>query len=207
MSAEEYALFFFGDSLLRATWIDWHRSLARTHGNSCVAISFSELDLAARTCAIAEIFTREQQTMNLKLTVTRRFGQFVLAIALCFLASAAMAQLPLFNGAEGFGGTFTGSAPAAGWFSNATVYHVTNLNDSGAGSLARRLRRKHAPTRSLCLTWEARSRLRAAASTSRILQTIISRARRLRARSSSTAIRVRSRIAPARPIATSFCVT
>jgi hypothetical protein len=49
-------------------------------------------------------------------------------------AASAWAQLPFFPGAEGFGGTFTGTAPAAGWFSNATVYHVTNLNDSGAGS-------------------------------------------------------------------------
>jgi hypothetical protein len=46
----------------------------------------------------------------------------------------AWAQLPFFPGAEGFGGTFTGTAPAAGWFSIATVYHVTNLNDDGAGS-------------------------------------------------------------------------
>lgn len=44
------------------------------------------------------------------------------------------AQMPAFPGAEGYGGTFTGTAPAAGWFSNATVYHVTNLNDSGPGS-------------------------------------------------------------------------
>ncbi len=32
-------------------------------------------------------------------------------------------------GAEGFGGTFTGTAPAGGWFSNATVYHVTTTVD------------------------------------------------------------------------------
>jgi hypothetical protein len=49
-------------------------------------------------------------------------------------ATSAWAQLPFFPGAEGFGGTFTGAAPAAGWFSNATVYHVTNLNDDGPGS-------------------------------------------------------------------------
>jgi hypothetical protein len=46
----------------------------------------------------------------------------------------AHAQLPFFPGAEGFGGSFTGTPPNAGWFSNATVYHVTNLNDSGPGS-------------------------------------------------------------------------
>jgi hypothetical protein len=58
-------------------------------------------------------------------------------LVLGFLAvtSVANAQLPFFPGAEGFGGNFTGTAPAAGWFSNATVYRVTNLNDSGAGSL------------------------------------------------------------------------
>ncbi|MEX2091148.1 MAG: hypothetical protein WD971_00650 [Pirellulales bacterium] len=39
------------------------------------------------------------------------------------------AQLPFFPGAEGFGGTWSGTAPAAGWLSNATVYHVTTTVD------------------------------------------------------------------------------
>lgn len=59
---------------------------------------------------------------------------FVMVVWLAALPTVAQAQLPFFPGAEGFGGTFTGTAPSAGWFSNATVYRVTNLNDSGPGS-------------------------------------------------------------------------
>jgi hypothetical protein len=65
-----------------------------------------------------------------KLTVT-----LLAATWISCSSSTAWAQLPFFPGAEGFGGNFTGSVPAGGWFSNATVYRVTNLNDSGAGSL------------------------------------------------------------------------
>src|SRR3954470_3446636 len=55
-----------------------------------------------------------------------------IAISISYLvcaANVAPAQIPSFSGAEGFGGTFTGSAPAGGWFSNATVYHVTTTDD------------------------------------------------------------------------------
>ena len=48
---------------------------------------------------------------------------------LSLVVHAAWAQLPSFSGAEGFGGTFSGSAPAGGWFSNAGIYHVTTTQD------------------------------------------------------------------------------
>lgn len=55
-------------------------------------------------------------------------------LVLCFalilqLPVVAQAQNPFFSGAEGFGGTIDGTAPAGGWFSNATIYHVTTTED------------------------------------------------------------------------------
>jgi hypothetical protein len=63
-----------------------------------------------------------------------RVAQFVMVTWLAAIALPAWAQLPMFNGAEGFGGTFTGSAPAAGWFSNAQIYHVTTTADTLDGN-------------------------------------------------------------------------
>jgi hypothetical protein len=53
----------------------------------------------------------------------------VIAVSVALSSIAAQAQLPFFPGAEGFGGTWHGTAPAGGWLSNATVYHVTTTVD------------------------------------------------------------------------------
>ncbi len=69
--------------------------------------------------------------------MTDRFRTLCLSVTTLLslgTSAATWAQMPIFPGAEGYGGAFSGAAPADGWFSNATVYHVTNLNDSGAGS-------------------------------------------------------------------------
>lgn len=66
--------------------------------------------------------------------MTKRIARQLTALLLtAAFASHASAQLPFFPGAEGFGGTFTGTAPAGGWFSNATIYHVTTTADTLAG--------------------------------------------------------------------------
>src|SRR5215475_10110190 len=59
-------------------------------------------------------------------------GSIVLAAAAlwCAFAPKALAQIRAFGEAEGFGAVATGARSAG----SPTIYHVTNLNDSGAGS-------------------------------------------------------------------------
>jgi hypothetical protein len=87
-----------------------------------------------------EIVGKRTQEMQNRLAATPGWWVLLAASALGALsATCVWAQLPFFPGAEGFGGTFTGTAPAGGWFSNGSVYHVTtteDLFDAGTGKPA-----------------------------------------------------------------------
>ncbi len=71
--------------------------------------------------------------MKAAFMVTRLPALTVAGVAIVLSVSIAAAQMPSFNGAEGYGGTFSPTAadpmPAGGWLSNASIYHVTTNQD------------------------------------------------------------------------------
>ncbi len=66
--------------------------------------------------------------MNLLYLKSKTRQSFISSAVLATLASQSIA-IPSFPGAEGYGGTFGGTMPTNGWFSNAQVYHVTTTAD------------------------------------------------------------------------------
>jgi autotransporter-associated beta strand protein len=65
----------------------------------------------------------------------RRVSLLILAVALSCVRSQAATPIPSFPGAVGYGAATTGAWSLTGTnHTGGTVYHVTNLNDSGAGS-------------------------------------------------------------------------
>ena len=68
----------------------------------------ADRDVAAKIFAV-------DGSMELSLRTARKLPSVIFSIvALLLPASLSWAQLPLFNGAEGYGGNFTGTAPAGG---------------------------------------------------------------------------------------------
>jgi hypothetical protein len=65
----------------------------------------------------------------MKLHHLTRQARIAAAIAPLLFPLIGLANNPAFPGAEGYGGTFTGTAPAGGFFSTASVYHVTTTAD------------------------------------------------------------------------------
>jgi hypothetical protein len=66
-------------------------------------------------------------------SIHRYFAATITSFSL-LVCSTIWAQNPSFNGATGFGGTFSPTTvdpmPAAGWLSNASIYHVTTTADT-----------------------------------------------------------------------------
>jgi len=58
------------------------------------------------------------------LSFQTRHLMFAVTALVFVLAGTTEAQLPFFPGAEGYGGAFSGSAPAGGWFSDAAAEAV-----------------------------------------------------------------------------------
>jgi hypothetical protein len=54
----------------------------------------------------------------------------LIATAAVSVGAVPASAQPVFPGAEGYGGTFAGTRPAAGWFSTAAVYRVTTTADT-----------------------------------------------------------------------------
>lgn len=64
-------------------------------------------------------------------TIVIKMKKLALALSAFIVGLCTFAQTPAFPGAEGFGKYALGARAAT----NPTIYHVTNLNDSGTGSL------------------------------------------------------------------------